>query len=267
MNTQIHSTQFIGGALFVTASVSHVGAKTIDPSVVAAELQNKTKNALYALAGSFNVIEHAPRRTLIQGFMIPAKESVPFTEHTKGFHSLSSSLYQDESEHLWNLQRTEHGNYLVRANNIEDPAEIMELMQACCSTIQRGSDQNFFQAVASSANAREDIAASDYVQYQHEGAMHFGFALAGVEHEDIENAIAVVNPSADRLDIIAHEQIVGNAEFGYAIAGATFDPLDDFASLSGATNDTLVEYYRKVYGFNPEYFSKLEAIIQGHRFM
>lgn len=268
MKTTIMQSSPLSGAVHITASVSHLHNEKIDASTVAHQLQESTQNKLYALSGSFNVIDSGPTRSLVQGFLVPAKSAIPFYPDMHGFRSLSSSIYSDDADNLWNLSRSAEGDFLVRVIQMEDPEEIRKMMAACSCEPTVGTDRAFFTAVASASEELFEI--GDYAMYQIDGEIRFGYAAASVDDPEIENAIAIVNPAQGVLDVVDARQIVGSAEIGYQIPGHAFSIPEDMtfmASESSSVNDELVDYYQKIYGFDPVYWDKLSTILRNHRFM
>jgi hypothetical protein len=267
---KINSATPISGGAIVIVSVSHGRDQVISPEQFRAEMQNVAGHKMTALAGSFQVIESGPFRKLVRGAMVPTREVIPFNrDNMRGFHSLSASIYQDESENMWQLKQDSSGDYLVKANNIDDIADIEQLMASLSSSPIPGSDNAYFSAVASVQEEVKSAKGGDFITYFNKGALCGGIVVASLSEENDDESLVVLHGKEEAVDVIDHSQVTSiqdNIE-SVSCAGLTLNVPEHLASQSASASETiekLVSYYQKVYGHNATFFSKLEQQIRGH---
>lgn len=266
-NVKIHQSRILGGGAEVVASINHPVHATPEKGVLLSRLRDLAQNNMYALAGSFSVIDKSPNRTLVRGFMIPTKDILPVgSEMPANMQSLSRNTYMDDQDNIWRLEKNAEGNFLVRANKIDDPAEIASMMKACCSAVAPGTDNYYFSALAGCQKGIEGVQGGDAALYVQAGELRFGVVAATVVGEDGQEALYIATASED-VDCIDRSQVVNAIAVGTQVEGSELAIPGEAEALANAQAiETLVSYWQKVYGFNPEYFSKLEAIIRGHSF-
>lgn len=264
---KIHQSRILGGGAEVVASINHPVHAKPDAKVLHQRLRDLTGNNMYALASSFSVIDKSPNRTLVRGFMIPTKDILPVVgEMPANMQSLSRNMYMDDQDNIWRLEKNETGDFLVRANKIDDPAEIASMMQACCSAVAPGTDNYYFSALAGCNTAMDNVQGGDFALYVQAGELRAGIVAATLIGEEGQEALYVANAGED-VDCIERGQVVNAVAVGTQVEGAQLNiPVEAEALANAQAIETLVSYWQKVYGFNPEYFSKLEAIIRGHSF-
>lgn len=266
-NVKIHQSRILGGGAEVVASINHPVHAKAESGVLFNRLRDLAQNNMFALAGSFSVIDKSPTRTLVRGFMVPTKDILPVgTEMPANMQSLSRNTYMDDQDNIWRLEKNDEGNFLVRANKIDDPTEIASMMKACCSAVAPGTDNYFFSALAGCQNSLESIQGGDLALYVQAGELRVGVVAAAVVGEEGQEALYVANASED-VDCIDRLQVVNAIPVGTKVEGVELNIPGEAEALANAQAiETLVSYWQKVYGFNPEYFGKLEAIIRGHSF-
>lgn len=267
--TTINNAMPISGGAMVIVSVSHGKDANVSPETFRAALQNIAGHKMTALSGSFQVIEHSAYRTIVRGAMVPAKEIIPYNKDNMiGFKSLSASIYEDGSENIWTLKQGANGDYLVKANNVDDISDIAQLMASLSSSPIPGSDNAYFSAVASASQEIKTAKGGDFVTYMHQGNLCAGLAVASLSTDD-GDSLMVLNGKEERADLIDPEQVTSiqdNVE-SVSCAGLTLNIPEHLASQSASASETiekLVSYYQKVYGHNTTFFGKLEQQIRGH---
>lgn len=268
--TTINNATPISGGAVVIVSVSHGKEVNVSPEDFRAALQNQAGHKMTALAGSFQVIERSPFRTIVRGAMVPTKEVIPYNkDNMVGFKSLSASIYEDASEAIWTLNKGDNGDYLVKANNVDDIADIAQLMASLSSSPIPGSDNAYFSAVASATQEIKTAKGGDYVTYMHQGTLSAGLVIASLSSDTEGDSLMVLNGKEERVDVIDPEQVTSiqdNIE-SVSCSGLTLHVPEHLASQSSTASETiekLVSYYQKVYGHNATFFSKLEQQIRGH---
>jgi hypothetical protein len=269
INTKITQATGIPGGARVVVSVTHGVTEKVSAEHVHTGVRNAFKNKMIAVAGSFRTIDMSPIRTLLVGHVTPTRDAIPVPQsgNIDGMVSVSRNMYRDDEDNLWSLRQSEDGNFLVRANGVDNPAEIQELMKACCSTVRVGSDNHYFQSLSRTAETIDNIQSGDYVSYVQGGELRFGVAAASVIDEN-ENETLYVVAGNDNVDAIGRDQLIDGVTIGTTkVEGVELVVPDELASLSSSNlAQDLLTFWQKVYGFNPTYFGKLEAIIRGHSF-
>lgn len=266
-NVKIHQSRILGGAAEVVASINHPVHAKPEAGVLLSRLRDLAQNNMFALAGSFSVIDKSPSRTLLRGFMIPTRDILPVSgEMPANMQSLSRNSYIDDQDNIWRLEQNESGDFLVRANKIDDPTEIADMMKACCSAVAPGTDNYYFSALSGCAANLDGVQGGDFALYVQAGELRAGIVAATIQAEDGSEALYIATASED-VDCVSRDQIVNATPVGTEVDGIDLNvPGEAEALANSAAIETLVSYWQKVYGFNPEYFSKLEAIIRGHSF-
>ena len=276
-SVRIHSQEVTGGSATILASIYRKPGSQVDVTEFRAELQRQAQNKMYALAGSFTVVDEGPQRLIVRGHMVPAREILPFKENMQGFSSLSRNVYQDEEEQMWSLKQVDGGQFLIRANVIDDPAEIQSLMQSCSSDVASGTDRIYFASVSKAHENAASVSAGDAVLYAHSGDLRFGVVMASVSSEEgQDDTLLVFNHANDTVDVVGREQIALASEVGTQVPAATLVIPEHIqcpnlqmaaaASEQSTAVNALVDYWKKVWGYGPDYFAAFENIIRGHTF-
>lgn len=277
-SVSIHSQQVCGGVASIVASIYRKPGSSIDPSEFRQELQSRAGNKMFALAGSFSILDDGPQRVIVRGHMVPAREVLPFNEgQMAGFSSLSRNVYQDEEENMWSLKDTGNGKFLIRANVIDDPTEIQQLMQSCSSAVPVGTDRLYFSCLQQAQKNIESVSGGDAVLYAHSGELRFGIVLTSASSDDGDNdTLLVLNQEHNTVDVVGREQVAAAGAVGIQVEDETLvipehlqQPqvaIEAAASEQTETVTKLVDYWKKVWGYGPEYFAAFERIIRGHTF-
>lgn len=256
----------------VDAVITSNSHDCIDSESAAIALQAATGHNMVAVAGSGQVLEHTPYRTVIRGMMAVASEAIPFQAGMDGFTSISSNVYMDDKEKIWSLRENEAGKVLVKSHVIDDQEEISALLSQCSNVdaaTYNTRDREFFQAVSSAETAGYANAA-DVVEFAHMGQLGFGVVVASHIDENqmpvdgmtvlpfgSESAVSLssANILANHGDLVKSD---ANPE-GYE------EPSNEFVSAS-STADDMVAYWKQVYGQYPEFWKKFEARIRSYKF-
>tara|TARA_B100000214_G_scaffold357534_2_gene317202 strand:+ start:3819 stop:4637 length:819 start_codon:yes stop_codon:yes gene_type:complete len=257
-----------GNHVFVTASVHHGRGQSVDPKQVMVDLHAETEGKLSAVANSFVTINDEPIRTLIQGIMTLSHAVLPVTGDMEkhGFRSLSSNIFMDKDENIWNVEETEDGKVAVRSNTIDNPDELQGLLAKCCVKQVSGTDPAYFEAVASSVPDAPESGA--YVSFVHDAKTKFGFVLSSVFASESSSSytgdVLVVAEGVKEPLQISEKQIVAN------VGQLDYPEPDLETAASGnvgvSQKQQLVDYYQKVFGHAPQYFAELQKRIRQHVF-
>lgn len=276
-SVSIHSQQVCGGVANIVASIYRKPGASINPEEFRSELQSRAGNKMFALAGSFTILDDGPQRVIVRGHMVPAHEVLPFQADMQGFKSLSRNVYQDEDENMWSLKDTGNGQFLIRANVIDDPSEIQQLMQSCSSAVPVGTDRLYHSCVAQAQANVDSVVANDAVLYAQAGELRFGIVLATASSDEGDNdTLIVLNPAHDTVDVVGRTQVAAAAAVGTVVDQETLvipenlqQPQINMEAAASEQSDTvnkLVDYWKKVWGYGPDYFAAFERAIRGHTF-
>ena len=261
-----------GDHVLVTASVHHSRGESVDAKQAMVQMHNETQGKLSAVAGSFVVLNDEPVRKVIQGMMALSHAALPVTDNMEelGFRSLSKNMFLDDQERIWNVEETESGRIAVRSNTVDNPEELAGLLAQCSVPISKGSDPQYFSALASSSSTVANHPKSgDYVSFVDAGRTQFGFVISPEFESDSSASytgnLSVLASDAEKPVTISDKQVVGNMGFvDYP------EPEQEASAAVGNVGKTqvqqLVDYYRRVYSYAPKYFAELQKRIRQHVF-
>lgn len=272
LNAKIRDYQVINGDhVLVTASVNHQVDAQINPADVLISLHNATGGRLSAVAGSFVTLGEEPVRTIVQGVMSMSRAVIPFSDNLEqqGFRSLSSNMFLDQNEQIWSVQEGENGGKVcVRSNAIDNPEELQGLLAKCTTTISAGADPSYFTAVASGQVATPN--GGDFLTFVDSGQTKFGVVVASVyENEQADSYtgdVIVLASDGDQEVKISDAQIVAN------VGAVNYEDLPEELAATAAGNvgksqiGQMVDYYKKVFSYRPDFFKQLEQRIRQHSY-
>lgn len=255
-----------GNTALVDAVITSRSSSGLSQSDAQIALQAATDHKLVAIAGSLRTIKSSPFTHIIRGMMAVASECIPFQDNMDGFQSVSSNVYMDSAEKIWSLKEDANGKILVRSHVIDDHDEIQSLLNSC-SNVDAGTantrDREFFQST--SGDLAPAGKPADVVTFGHDGQLNFGIVVAS--HVDAENmptgGLTVLPYNSESTVALTQDNIIenhgdlvsseSNTE-GYA------EPKDEFVSASNV--ESLVSYWKKVYGYDQAFWKKFEAQIR-----
>lgn len=260
------------GLARINASVIHAAGSREDHALVTKSLSKYFDNKLAVVEGSFRCYSKNSVSEQISGLIRVNTECVALTDENEGsFRALSSNIYVDNEDKMWQLRASEGGRLLVKETGIGDEDALESLLQ---HAIKGGSSFSSAEQVSLS-NAAEiankicsTLEGGSYVVYASSltNKTEHGFVVATAEDGFIvvssdTGAEELVKPAAI-VEQLATEQMP-SAELSEQekidIAVST--------SRSGVNVNQIVAYYKKVYGQHKEFFAELSKRIRGHAFI
>lgn len=237
--------------------------KTVDDlrSAVRAAFQPEASPIL----SSFRLLEEVSQRTKVAvGFITPNRETKPYVKANHLKQLASNVLMDTNDESIWDLKRVGDQMFMCRQTT-EDLSELLALARVRDVSIDDKVElSNLVGSIASEG---------EYVTYATvEGDMGYGYCLASSEDH-----VLVSNRNTGRIDKVDIEQVVTVSHMGgedkhlfaaLAKAGQKKPKVEAESGDIGISGDwsNLHNYYKAVYGYDPEYFAKFEEIINAHGF-
>lgn len=230
-------------------------------------LQVATKSKLTPVEGTVVLREDGRDRKTVSAFMTLASEVIAVPEEktvieSTGFTALSSNMFMDDNENLWEL-KSEGGRNLVRTH-VQNNMEEMEQLMASVSSSTFTSVSSSSSVMDSIAKERMSIEGGDMINYVSEsGKLESTLVIAEIQGED--NSLLCLSSDGEDGVTISRNLVSMFAKAGQFIEG--IQQPEGMASVSGSVNvDTLVDYYSRVFGYNQEYLAKLTQRIKSHAF-
>ena len=252
----------------VATLVSEAG--TFSKESVRTALQAATKSKFAPVADSVILREDGATRRTVSAFMKLASDviSIPETqtvESATGFRALSSNMFLDDNENLWELN-SESGRNLVRThieNNMEEMTQLMQSVSSVeFSSLSSVGDINLANALDQELLG---VQGGDWVSYVSESGDLESTGVIATSDDDPNTLLCLSS------DMTAGVELNRNSVVGY-MSGADYinqlEQPEGIASMSGGTCNvnTLVDYYSRVFGYNKEYLAKLTERIRAHSY-
>lgn len=203
-------------------------------------------NKLSCIKDSFRVKKEFPK-VVISGYLKYVDERpLSMLERSESMKEISANVYMDNDDNsIWEIK----GGKLLR-NFDEDLTQLVS--NVTCSPMTKGSP---IEALASV----KDFEGIDNTQYMafvnpRTGEVSYG-ARVGDDHVfSAETGISEISQELviDCKELKGEDKVVSLVESMQVTAGVTTD------------SQLLVDYYSKVYKYDPDYFVKIEDIIKKH---
>lgn len=200
------------------------------------------------IEGSFRPLAKDGSRLTLVGFVTSNREVKQLTKDVKAHMTIiSKNVLMDEENSLWDVNRTPSGDLYISRQEGEDLSEIM----ASLVTPRLGIPT--FQSIASYVNTESEYVAFATV----DGNIRHGFISESSEEE-----LKVLCRDSGEVESINPGQVIEsitNLDSGDIIKNAIESAYED---TNGMDVDKMVEYYKKVYQYDPEYMKKVEDQIR-----
>lgn len=250
------------GMARVTAEITHTSESRADSNVVALALRDKLQGRMQAVAGSFATLEKDAFREVITGIVGCVRDIQPVTPDLKGFRATAANMFMDDEKDMWVLRKTEAGQILVKTTGIDDDVSLVNLLDSVStSSWQQSARHGAFAAHASSAQPSE-VAGGDFVSYVGFNQVCHGFVLATTD----DGQALVLSQESDEpeaIKVAAVTQVHDQTNFPEVQVDMDTAVA---SSRAGVGLSTLVNFYKKVYGHNSEFYKEFVARLQGHAF-
>lgn len=189
--------------------------------------------------------EHA---TVMVGFVVPNTLMEPYNERAGSrFQIMSANILMDKTdETLWAIRETDAGRMLCR-QGADDLTELLETAR-----VRRVGVPQMASVVASATSI---AAPGEYAAYVDpaSASVRFGYVLS--THGD---SLDIVTSHADHSVVTVATPLV------VEVAALDGVPQRKEQAAPVADGKNMSEYYKKVYDYDPQYFQKLEEIINQH---
>lgn len=180
---------------------------------------------------------------------------------TPGFTMVSKNLYMDMKDRTqWNVHRDGDRTTLIRAGDLESDEALNKIMNNMVS--MSGNFQDARAKLVDTVQAlATDLDTGVLVSYLQPGTNthKIGFSLSGVSEDGTVEVVPMAGPveqvSCSHL-IRTYEQV----EYKDHVVEPPMTSNSGFED-GNVTKKDMVDYYRKVFAYNDEYFSKFERML------
>ena len=182
--------------------------------------------------------------------------------------SQSSNIYMDDEKHMWQFRKSAAGGILVQTLSDDDMESMNRSLSSMCQTATRKDEL----ALISQCSAAELLVdEGDYVSFIDDNAQRrFGMTIATVIEEDGEDTGKVlVDAGGQTPEVVDKAAIVASVNCSKLTANLTTEEQVN-RSVAAARGEhklqDLVNYYRKIYGHNAEFFAQFKSRLESHQF-
>lgn len=245
-------------AVTMYAKVVHGNANfsNVKAADILASLSNACGNQFTAAKNSVKVLDTGRVNAVVRAVMVPAIDVLPLETAQANMQSLSKNMFLDGEDNMWTLRESESGNVVVRALTIDNPEELVAMMSSCSSV---GNNDPFTHNIINKYEQElANVQGGDFISFysSESSSVVAGFVVAEVEDNGHTKLLALSSNSQ------TPEMIERSAVITYISGDEIQYPEDVKVSVSAsADSNRLIQYYKQVLGYNPEYFKNIEAMI------
>lgn len=256
------------GRARVMIEVTHNDASRKDPQAIASALKNRFDGKLEAVAGSFKSLEKSRFTERLVGVIAAVRQAIPFTENMNGFKAVASNMFMDDEKDMWVLRKTEAGGLLVKTTGIDDDMSLIGMLDAVASDGFRNSPE-YGRMTAMASSIEKTVAGGDFVSYvNNDNQVVCGFVVASVEGSDEVVALPVGATEGETIKKAAVTEIHAQTEFPEHVQSGEEEAETVVAAARGSIDlNFILDYYKKVYARNPQFYDMLAQRFQSHQFM
>lgn len=254
------------GMVRVVANVCHANGSHKNHKAVESELQARFDNKLRAVSGSFKSMSFNANIEQITGVMRVNVKAIPVVENMAGFRSVSSNLFMDEEDNMWNLKKTEAGEVLVQNTGIGDHESLRHMMDMCCSS---SSMSSVMRSVSSSQQEMvRNLESGSFVSYcsAASNSIKLGFVVCA---SDTEGKLIVLpqDGEAEEVDTGAVTEEFDTEQLPDVELTKEDEATAAVAAARGSVDiSVLLAYYKKVFAYSPDYYQEFARRVQQHAF-
>lgn len=252
-------------ALVMYANVIHGNTdfSKVNKAEVVASLSAACDNQFKPAPNSVVVLDSGRVAATVRAIMVPAVDVLP-VESASSMTSVSKNMFMDGQDNMWTLRESESGNVIVRALQIDDPEELVDMMSSCSSASNSTQTDPMIKAAINKYEGDlNTVQGGDFISFfsSESATIVGGIVVAEVEDNGVTQLLCISSTSGNT------EMVDRGAVVSYVSGDEVEYPEDVKVSVSASTDaNRLIQYYKKVLGYNPAYFAKLSAIILGHSF-
>lgn len=243
----------------ITTASFRVATTNPTAETLASSIKSFLNNELEVIAGSLKVLEKSDFFTTVSSHLKRAHVSRPVSPDGKlpnGFVSLSKNIFmEDRDSTTWKLVEAGGQKMLVRDSSVETDEDMEQILSSLSSAGHEYSPAAK-TLYAHASSIIEDIETGSLVEYVEDDGVSLAFAIEGVGNDGQFGSVAMQG-NAKYKDIHASTivRVIPSSEY---LSQIFQPPTDSVALASGGRVDAnvLTEYYRKVYGYNKEFFNQ-----------
>jgi len=220
------------------------------------------------VAGASTVIQAGKTNSFVRTIVQRAKNVMPI-ENSNEMTALSANMYMDKNKRMWAVRRSEsgEGDVLIRTSDMNDSAELMDMIRSV-SNVNAGGIRGTYPDVAKAYDVYNldlsNAQGGDMVSYvSQSGELRVGFVVAEVQDGD-DLSYQVMDKAGNSEAITALSMV--SLLSGDEIDGRNFPQVDSISAAGNATVQKLLDYYKQVFSYRPDYYEKLATIIRNHGF-
>lgn len=251
----------------IIIDVTHTSESRKDPSLVVTALRNKLENRFEAVANSFSIIEKGSYTDRMAGIVGVVKQIISLDDsaNLKGFKAVASNMFMDDEKDMWVLKKTESGNLLIKTT-AEDEISLNTILEAVASSGKRNLNE-YKMLAAQCSSIAERVQGGDYVSFvDYNNCTNLGFVLATT---DEDSALVLTDGSDEYQEIpnMAITDIHDQSDFP-DVKLSDEDLIDQQVAVSSGNVDLekVLNYYKKIYGFNAKFFKEFSDRLRAHHF-
>jgi hypothetical protein len=221
---------------FATVVLSHP-KQTFDFDGLNKSVLKMTKNRVYVVENSVCQLDKEMTKAIVGKNLI----NKAYTEdNLKGMKAVTANVFADEEDSIWQLIGEGEEKRLVQTST-DNISNILAVRKAKMQT-----------TASVLVDPRDHYRSFDYSWYfnNEKQECRGGFVM------ELENRTVVLDRKNFDVKTIQPQQVISSADVSPDLGKIAI------AGLSNENISRHLEYMRKLYGQNPEYFSKLESLIR-----
>lgn len=258
------------GMFRVVCSVVHTPDSEKDNRLVLESLNAALGGAVHAIEGSFKTVKDGVT-SLVTGLVarnVRVQLADKASMSSMRLISQSSNMYMDGDDLMWQFIEAASGDILVQTNGVDDLVSINSALDNRCTELKSAGLKLLAQCMAEELKVGE----GDFIVYFDDNQQRRqGMALANCIEEETGADTGKVLVDADGAsEVVDKAQIVASVSTAELPVPELSDEDRVNMSVSFARGEhklqDLVNYYRKIYGHNAEFFNAFKARLEGHQF-
>lgn len=219
---------------------------------------------LNAVEGSLKVLEKSKFYTSVSAHLMRNTITRPIVgdKAPAGFITLSKNIFMEERDSkTWKLVTTDEGRkILVRDNSVETDDDIQKLLSSLSSVGHQYTNEAK-RVVSLAGNLLSSLNTGVLVSFvSHSNVHELGFIVNPIDQQDYVGIVSVTGDEAPNYATVPATSVIHSFDIGQYASDLHLPRMEATASKSFDVN-FLVDYYKKVYGYNTDYFQRfLEKI-------
>ena len=191
--------------------------------------------------------------------VVPDAKKVP-----ENFRCVAKNIFLDDRDDLtWTMVESDAGNYLVRDALVETDSDLQTLLTSCSGATHTYTSE-YKQMAASVQIEASKVETGSMLSFVGSKGDH---ELAFVVVPKKDDRIGVLAAGAVELDYILPSSIVASFDSAGLEGQVKLPEINEVTLAGGAPSiDTMVDYYKKIYGMNDAFFKEWSSRIKSHTF-